>query len=444
MILRDYQQRDVERIRDSLRRNRRVLYQAPTGSGKTVLFCYIAKHAASKGTRTCILVHRRELLKQASRKLTENGVHHGIVSPDHPTTQALVQVASKDTLARRMDRYEFDFIVCDEAHHATAPTFQSILDRHPVLGVTATPCRLSGTGLGTVFDELVTGPTVSELMAGGHLSTYKYLGPPCRVNLKGVKAHHGDWDRDALAKILDNPAVNGDVIEHYAKHLDGRPALAFCSTVAHAESIAEQFRAAGYRAESVDGKMHNDVRDDRIAAIGDGRLNVLTSCELIGEGLDVPCVYGALLIRPTKSLSVFLQQIGRVLRPAEGKQAVVLDHVGNYLRHGLPDTSREWTLDQGAGKDKPQERIRQCPNCWTVHDPAPTCPNCGYAYSVERKTVRQMKYNDAALEEIRISDAEAGDLFRKARTLQQFHDAAKLAGKKPGYAFMKWKVRMRG
>lgn len=442
MILRDYQTRDVARIREAFRKHSRVVYQAPTGSGKTVLFCHLAQAAVARGTRVCILVHRRELLKQASAKLRDNGVHHGVISPDHPHSDALVHVASKDTLARRAG-YEFDWFIVDESHHIVAPTYKSIIGDTPVLGVTATPCRLSGAGLGTVFEHMVVGPTVRELIGQGHLSRFKYLGPPCRVNMKQVKSHHGDWDREQAANLLDNPAMNGDVIKHYAKHLNGMPAIAFCSTVAHAESVAEQFRASGYRAESVDGKMPNDVRDDRIRAIGDGRLNVLTSCELIGEGLDVPLVYGALLIRPTKSLSVFLQQIGRVLRPAPGKESVILDHVGNYLRHGLPDMDRTWTLDAGAGKEKCDEKIKQCPVCFFVHDPAPECPNCGYMYKVEKKTVRQMKYNDADLAEIRITDEEARTLLSKARTLQQFHDAAKLTGKKPGWAFMKWKTRMR-
>ena len=440
MNLRDYQQRDYDRIRSAFRKHSRVCYQAPTGSGKTVLFCHLARNAADRGTRVCILVHRRELLRQASKALTAYGVHHGIIAPGVDTEDGLVHVASKDTLVRR-DR-EFDLYIVDEAHHTVASTYQKIIQSTPVLGVTATPCRLSGAGLGTVFDSLVIGPTVRELMDAGWLARYRYFGPPCAVSLKGVASRGGDWAREGVAALMDKPAINGDLVQHYEKFLSGQPAVVFCATVAHAKSVAETFVAAGHAAASVDGAMHQQDRDAVLGGLSDGSLRVVTSCDLIGEGLDIPAVAGALLARPTKSLSVFLQQIGRTLRPAEGKDcAVILDHVGNHLRHGLPDAPREWTLEQGAVKTK-AEPVKQCPVCFGVHDPAPECPMCGHVYAEEKPKPRKgLSYKEAALEEVQMTHEEMAELTKQARTLQDWHNIGKRSGKTPGWAFVNWKRR---
>lgn len=444
--LRQYQQTALDAIRAAFQDGiKAVLYQAPTASGKTVLFTFIAHHGSRLGTRVCILVHRRELLKQASATLTDLGVHHGIIAPWAPRTDSMVQVASKDTLGRRAG-HEFDLIVIDEAHHATAPTYRRIWEANPNavrLGVTATPCRLSGAGLATVFDHLICGPSVAGLTPE-YLSPYEYYGPPVKVNLTGLRSLGGDYSKDELTKAMDMRHITGDCIAHYRKYLNGRPAIAFCASVAHAEHVAEQFRAEGFRAVSVDGTLNDEVRDERISGLADGRVNVLASCDLVSEGLDVPVCMGALLLRPTKSLNVYLQQVGRVLRRAPGKEkAIILDHVGNYLRHGLPDTPREWSLEQGAVKKKdddgPVEQARQCPACWYIHDPAPVCPSCGHVYKLVRKPPPKVKYGE--LERVEISREDAAELIRRARTLKDFHRVGAKLGYKPGWAWRQAKMR---
>lgn len=440
-----HQQTGYERITEAFEQYESVMFQSPTGSGKTYLFCYFAREAANAGLRICILVHRRELLRQASRSLKRFSVYHGIISPEHPRTDALVQVASKDTLRRRADR-EFDFVIVDEAHHATANTYQSIMtaaDR--VLGVSATPARLTGRGLGTVFQHMILGPTIKELTPR-FLSPYQLFAPPCQLDLKGMKSLGGDFKRDEMTEAMNRRTVTGDAVEHYKRYLNGSPAIAFCCSVEHAYAVAEMFQEAGFRAAGVDGTLDQDTRDDRISALGDGRLNVLTSCDLISEGLDIPVVSGAILLRPTKSLNIYLQQVGRVLRAAPGKErAIILDHVGNVWRHGLPDAERQWSLTEGVTKTDTKEvaeKIRQCPECFFAHDYAPACPVCGHVYKV--KPVKPPSYVEGVLSKVTITDEEYADVIKKAHTLADFQAIARHKGYKPGWAWYKWKAKISG
>lgn len=436
--LRPYQETAKAALRDAMMRYRSVCYEAPTGSGKTILFSSIAYSAAMLGTKTCLLTHRRELLLQASRALHLWGVDHGIIAPGYPRTDHLIQVASKDTLRRR-DGYRWDLVIPDEAHHCVAETYRGILDGQPCLGFTATPCRMSGRGLGTVFQHLVSGPAISDLITQGYLPRPVVYGPPVPMNLKGIRSQAGDYDRQALTEMLDRQVVTGNAIEHYVKYFNGRPALVFCVSVAHAEHTAEQYRAAGIRAESVDGSMSTEARDDRIRSIADGRLDALMSCDLISEGLDVPGVYGVQFLRPTKSIAIYRQQSGRAMRAAPGKtEALILDHVGNYLRHGMPDRTIEWTLEDGAKKTAPTEKARQCPECYYVHDPTPKCPNCGHFYYVVPR-IKEQKHQAGEL--VLVSPEEGQKLFVAAQAtgrLSDFHKWAKQTGKKSGAAWHAW------
>ena len=445
VTLRDYQDTGVGQIREAMIDGYgSILYVLPTGGGKTIVFSYIAQNAARIGTRTCILVHRRELLRQASEKLRMFDVPHGVIAPGHPRTNDLVQVASKDTLVHRLPEYQFDLLVCDEAHHATAETYKRIWRYYTnaiVLGVTATPCRMSGAGLKTEFETMIVGPSVAELQAAGHLAPCKLYGPPHTLDLKRVTSRGGDYKREQIEQLMDRRDIIGDAIDHYRKHLNGAPTLVFCASVAHAEHTAALYREAGFRAESVDGSLPDEVRDERIAGIGNGRLNALMSCDLIGEGLDVPGVWGIQSLRPTKSLSVWLQQVGRGLRPAPGKTAIILDHVGNWVRHGLPAAAREWSLEEGSVKEKDAEKApitKQCPECYHVHTPAPTCPCCGYEYQ-EAPARKHPKQQEGDLE--LVSDEVGDAMFKAAKSLKDFHRWAKATGKSPGAAWYAFKRR---
>jgi len=340
ITLRDYQARAESDLRNGYaRRYRAQILVLPTGAGKTVTFCSIAHQAAAKGKRTLILVHRRELLKQASRTLDSFGIEHGLIASGLSFFhQRAVQVASVQTLVKRLGKLRGwvpDLIIVDECHHAVGGnTWGKVLEHFDcarALGVTATPQRMDGKGLGVehggFFDRMVVGPSVAELTARGYLSPAVVYAPKQQIDLSGVKTRKGDWSLGDLAAAVDRPMLTGDAVAHYQRLCAGEPAIAFCVSVAHAEHVAESFRAAGFQAASVDGALSASEQDRRIADLGRGGLHVLTSCELISEGTDIPVVSAAIMLRPTQSVALALQQMGRALRVYPGKErAVILDH----------------------------------------------------------------------------------------------------------------------
>jgi len=450
--LRSYQAELVAGIRAAFAAGRRApLAVAPTGAGKTVIFSYVAHGAAAKGRTVVVLVHRRELIRQASRKLTETGVPHGIIAPGHTPTRDLVQVASVQTLGRRLGdpRYQApDLIIIDEAHHAVAGQWATVAAAYPnarLLGVTATPQRMDGLGLGISaggpFDEMVLGPTVADLIAGGYLTPTRVFAPAEAPDLRGIKTRGGDYETGALADAMSKPQVVGCAVGHYQHHAAGLPAILFSPSVAHAEATAEAFRAAGVRAVAASGSTPAAERDAAIAGLGDGRVQVLCSCDLISEGLDVPAVGAVILLRPTKSLGLFLQQVGRGLRPAPGKtHLVVLDHAGNTLTHGMPEALREWSLE-GRKKGRATEKeppVRQCPSCYAVHAPAAACPECGHVYAAAAAT-REVQQVDGQLAEVdaerieQLRKAPLRDLLRPGQTRAELAEIAKAKGFKPGW-----------
>jgi superfamily II DNA or RNA helicase len=369
------------------------ILQLATAAGKTVIFAETIRRLA--GLRVLVLVHRRELIAQASRKLADAGVPHGVIAAGFASDpSAAVQIASVQTLARRLDALpEFDLIVIDECHHARAASWRR-LSVHPdakLLGVTATPARLDGKGLGVkhggLFDTIVCGPPSAELIEDGYLSKVRCFSPARKIDTAGLRTRLGDYEVSGLAAASDNAAVTGDAVEHYRKHADHRPAIAFCVTVDHAKHVAETFRKAGYRSKCIHGELPTAQRDRLISWFGSGYIEVLTSWEIISEGLDVPSVGAVILLRPTKSLTLHLQQIGRGMRPAPGKGAlVVLDHAGNVIRHGLPEHDRVWTLNGVVQERQPGEaKVKVCPDCSAIVAVATqTCPHCGHVFWVAR------------------------------------------------------------
>ncbi len=374
-----------------------VLAVAPTGSGKTV--CVSALTQAWTTTslfhRVMLVVHRRELLEQISRCLTAWGVEHGLVAPDCPNHKdRRVQVASIQTLVRRLADYAPpDTLVIDEAHHAIPKSsWGKVFRAWPQarrLGVTATPERLSGEGLRDTFATMVLGPTTESLMASGALSRYRLFAPPLNPAEKIVR-RMGDYARGDLAKVMDTRTITGDAVIHYQRHGLGKRAMVFCVSIDHADSVAAQFESAGIPALSIDGERPARERAEILRAFSAGRIHVLTSCDLVSEGFDLPAVEVAILLRPTQSLALHLQQMGRALRPFPGKEAaIILDHAGNTARHGLPDDPRAWSLDgKDARKKKEGERataIKVCPKCFAAVLSAVTeCPECDHKFIAER------------------------------------------------------------
>lgn len=452
LILRDYQQASVNGVRGAYRSGFTApLLVLPTGGGKTVVFCHIAATTTARGKTALILVHRIELLNQTSKALGIAGVDHGLINPKYtPNLMAPVQVASVQTLVKRLHKYALNpnLIVIDEAHHATAGTWRKIIDHFPktlILGVTATPIRTDGAGLGVeaggIFDTLVIGPQVTELIDKGFLVRPIVYAPLEKLDLSNVRVQMGDYNKGELSKEVNKPKITGNAVAHYTKLCPGDPCVVFCVSVQHAEDVAAEFRAAGYNFYSVDGAMDDDRREMILTGLGNGTVQGVCSCDLISEGTDIPAIACAILLRPTKSTGLYLQQVGRALRPSDGKdRAIILDHVGNVLTHGLPDDLREWSLEGIKKRRGKQEReniikTKQCEKCYAVHPPGPICPVCGHIYindeppeevsgeltEVDEEAARQIKLN-----KIREQGA--------AKTLDELEKIAMSRGYKKGWA----------
>jgi DNA repair protein RadD len=443
--LRSYQQQAIDDTRAAIRDGARApLLVLPTGGGKTIIFSAIASAAAAKGNRVLILVHRRELIHQASSKLAWVGLDHGIIAAGIPATNAPVQVASVQTLARRLHRINWQpgLIIIDEAHHATAGQWSRILDHWPDayrLGVTATPCRLDGRGLGAAFDAMVLGPSVADLTFAGFLSPARIYAPPVVADLGSVRTRAGDYANDQAAAAMDRPTVTGDAISHYQRLALGQQSIAFCCNVAHAVSVCDAFKTAGISAELLLGNTPD--REQVVADFAAHRIRVLVTVDVVSEGFDVPAASCAILLRPTQSLGLYLQQVGRVLRPAPGKEhAVILDHVGNVHRHGFPDDHRDWSLDDrlkrspAAGAAAPC--VRTCQTCFAAFAPQPACPCCGTPVPIQ--TARQLRQVDGELKELhREAVRQRVAERRRARTLPELMAIARQRGYSPAWA---WKV----
>ena len=394
MQLRDYQLKAISDTREALRRQDSVLLTSPTGSGKTALTVSMMSTAARRGKSSWFLVHRQELLDQTSRALWEQRVEHGMIAAGKTMSRLPVQVASVQTLVRRLHKLPApDLVVIDEAHRAAASTYQRIISelrgmnpKLKVVGLTASPQRTDGKGLDDLFDEIVYGPDVRWLIDNGYLADYKLLAPPSQADVANVKTRAGDYAKDELEEAVDKPAIIGDAVDHYRKLAMGKRCAVFCVSRKHSRHVCEQYMAAGIPAEHVDGETPSAERKAIVARFVAGHTKVLCSVELFIEGFDCPGIEVVQLLRPTQSVVVYLQAIGRALRPAPGKaHALILDHVNNWERHGLPDDDREWSL-QGRPKGKKGKQDDE-PALTTVQCEAPcfaifrrelgACPQCG-------------------------------------------------------------------
>ncbi|MCX5794926.1 MAG: DEAD/DEAH box helicase [Elusimicrobia bacterium] len=428
-----------------------VLYVSPTGSGKTVVFSYIAHNAAERRTRTCIVVHRDTLLRQASQALTFAGVPHGIIAPGHSPTADLVHVASVQTLVRRLTRHEFDFLIIDEAHHAVAGSWRKVLESYRearVLGVTATPRRHDGRGLGDVFQKMVVGPSTVELIELGYLVPPVVYAPSSRPDLSRLKVRGSDYDKRELTQVMDKPVVTGDAVAHYRKICPGVPFVVFCVSIQHAEDVAADFNAAGISTAAISGRMRPDEVERALEGLADGRLLGVSSCDLISEGFDCPRVTAAISLRPTQSEALYIQQVGRALRPAPGKdRAIILDHAGNLWRHGWPDDPRNWELTTGRGREKGDAgagiSVRQCPSCYACHKPALSCPECGHVYVTNGREVEQVAGELAQADpgKDRLERWQRFKKIREAASLAEMQQIGLELGYKPGWAWIQWQLR---
>lgn len=405
--LRDYQERDVIALMNAFRRHRRICYVLPTGGGKTAVAVRLIQYHVGDTTPVLVLVHRRELADQMVAQLVADGLdikQIGVMRGNDPraNANATIQVASIQTLSRRCrpDR-SFGLIVVDEAHHAVAKSYRAVLDAYPnanILGLTATPLRLDGRGIGDIFDEIVHGPVFSVLWANGHLAiprVFSREGNP----LEGVRmlVNNGDYDKRRLAEVMNTQTIVGNAVEHWQRLAAGRPTIAFGVDVSHSKRIASMFNAACVPAEHVDGSTRARDRAATLARLLSGETKVVTNCELFGEGWDAPQVKAVIQLRPTRSAVIYNQQAGRALRPFQSQHGqhtpIVQDHAGNWLRHGLPHTDRTFDLVLSRGKKAPTHVMcKQCGNrtCGAIMPlGARLCDACGFEFPAPTPMVEE-------------------------------------------------------
>jgi superfamily II DNA or RNA helicase len=402
----------------------------------------MAESSQRKNKTVWFLVHRRELLDQTIKTFERfdiplRTIHIGMIT----------------SYANHLYDYpKPDFIIFDEAHFSAANTWQKIITAFPdayIVGLTATPCRLDGKPLGSTYDDMVVGITARELIDQGYLSPYKYYAPVV-TDLSALKRKGSDYNQSQAAEILSQRAVFGDVIKHYRMYADGLQAICYCTTVKHSEEMAAEFRTAGINAVHFDGNTPADERTRIIEDYRSGVITILCNCDLISCGFDCPDCHCCILLRPTLSTALYIQQSMRALRPQEGKTAIILDHVNNYERHGLPDDPREWSLDETM---KPADKygedgrllVKQCLQCYCTYKAAPACPNCGYVNPTTAQELENIKA--IRLEEIKQDRRVKAETTVRDKTLDDCHTLqevmswCKLNNKKPGYGYYYAKSR---
>jgi superfamily II DNA or RNA helicase len=462
MQLRPYQTEVIDHFeRIVANGERRVILVAPTGAGKTIIGAEIIKGEASACRNVLVLAHRREIIKQTSLKLFSYGVDHGIIQSGLvPRLAERVQVASVATLwarAIRTERMELppaDLLVVDECHHCPANTYSRIIESYPnavLLGLTATPCRGDGRGLGGIFDVIIECPQVAELIEQKYLvRTRQYA--PVDPDLRGVRTQAGDYVESQLADRMDRPNLVGDIVTHFLRFGERRRTVCFAVNVGHSIHIRDEFLRSGVRAEHIDGSTPKPERDAALARLASGETEVVTNCAILTEGWDMPEVGCVILARPTRKMGLYRQMVGRVLRPAPGKaDAIVLDHSGAVFRHGFVEDHVEWTLDPERRAQSPlhaarsesrsSSRLLECTQCSAIRTAGEPCPHCGF---LPKRPPRSIAFTDGELglvDGTRSAHAQNYGPAARAQWHGMLTAIATSRGYKPGWAAHKFREK---
>lgn len=424
---RPYQDKIIEDTRQAWMQGfKDVIIEAPTGSGKTVLTTKIYKKLRERNRRSWFGVHRAELVDATANTFKRAGLPFGIIAAGkHCGRDEPIQICSIPTVVRMLDDLPRPYLIgLDEAQHTAAGTWQRFYnhaDYH--LGLSGTPILPGGKTLGAYYKKMVHGPTVPWLIENNYLSRFEYYGPDV-PDLSACRTVGGDYSADQTEKIMAGKALVGNVVGHWFKHAGNMLTVGFAPTVKASQAYAQAFTDAGVPAAHIDGTTPSDVRDAIIQAFARREILVLFNVDLFGEGFDLSAVAGMdvtiealIMARPTKSLILCKQQWGRALRWAAGKVAVILDHCGNWTRHGFPDDIIEWSLE-APPKRKIQGgstvAITQCPACFAVFRPAAACPNCKTVREIKERVLVFMESELKAIKkEQRESEREKEEAYKK-------------------------------
>jgi DNA repair protein RadD len=445
-VLRVYQHKTFDEIRIALEDCRHVLLQSPTGSGKSHLIGAVVAAAEVAGLSVLILATRTRIVWQLHERLEAFQIDHGVIAAALPALNyraARVQVASVDTLYRRalvdckVPLPSADVVIFDEAHLALGQSRIALLERYPKaihLGFTATPAKVSGRPLSERFDKLIIGPSVKELIASGDLVRARIFAAPAasESELAAIDrdSKTGDYVTGQIGELMARPKLIGDVVQNWLRIANGKRTIVFACTQAHGAALAQEFLQAGVPAELLTDQDAEADREAAIYRLETGRTQLLINCFLLSYGVDIPSVECIVLARPTRSVTLYLQAVGRGMRPAPGKDSVIIiDHGRVVETLGMPDADFAWSLaDDGnvnfrargsvASRSESDEYCRTCPECqhmWLVSEDGPACQCCGW---LPAQKLRAVAFTDAELREINAAAAE------DAATAEKFYREA--------------------
>lgn len=426
----------IDRTRQSIvKGNQTIIVQSPPRTGKTVTMAEIARLSTLKGNRVLFLVHRKEIIDQARSTFEKQ-----------QCDMDLVDFMMIQTAYRRVDKLpDYNLIFVDEGHHALAKTYTTVLNRYEnatKLLFTATPIRTGKKQLDELADDIIVGQSIQTLIDNGNLAPFKYFSINYLDNKK-LKKSNGDYTQKSMDNATDN-AIYGDIVKHYRKYADGKQAVLYAYSIDSALEFTKIFNEAGISAVEVDGKTDEKARDDYVERFRNGDIKVLVNVNLFTEGIDLPNVDCVIMARPTASLSLYLQFAMRCLNPRENKEAVIIDHVGNYAKHGLPNSDRDWesAIKSGFKNNKKQEnevKILECKKCFNVFMPNEVenhcCPYCGEELKGDERQEKEI-IKEAKLEEITFTtNYSALKPLSEINTYKELQAYAKAKGYKPGWVY---------
>lgn len=443
--LRDYQQYVYDKIKEEFRNGAKgVCAVLPCRSGKSYIMAAITDSGCKKGSHVLILAHRNSLLNQ-HRELFET------LELENPN----VRIESVFTEARHLgENGPVDLIIIDEAHISGASSYQKVCEYYDCRRVlfTATPARLDGKPL-NLADVIVTGIGAKELINRGKIAYYEYYAPDLNLDLSTVKKSCGDFNNQELGEKMSSKKIYGDVLKYYEKLGKGQQAIAYCVNIQHSKEVCDMFNENGISAKHMDSKTPEQEREKILQEFKDGKFTILCNCNLISEGMTLPSANVGLLLRPTLSLPLFIQQACRVLTPVEGKKAIIIDYVGNVFRHGMPTMDRDWSLKKKVKEydnenDDGTLRIRVCKECFSTFEGGDVCPYCGAEYELtaieienikevqlkkveEERELKRQQYLSSVADKVQYYES-----VEQCTTWAELIEFAKMKNYKPGFAYV--------
>ena len=457
--LRDYQTETINQIYQSMKcGHRRIIVQQPPRTGKTVIMAEIARRTTAKGNQVMFIIHRKEVLSQAVATFERQGVDMSL------TTMGMVQ-----SLTRHIDQQPTpQLIFIDEGHHALAKSYQRIIKAYSnayVLYFTATPIRTGHDQLDQVADDIIVGKSIKWLTDHHFLAPFKYYGLG-DIDRSKLRKQSGDYSSTSMDEAISH-SIYGHIVQQYRRLASGKQAVVYCHSIASAKQVTEKFRQAGISAEEIDGDTDTKIRDKLVQQFRDQKLTILVNVNLFTEGVDLPNVDCVIMARPTSSLALYLQFSMRCLTPREGKTAIIIDHVDNFLQFGLPNNDRDWkqaivTKDKRKAKhNNGGKTICQCKYCFGIfyRDDITDgcCPLCGHKLESKKKDYKivnvdlqeikenqLVKHRQAMVQKI-INDQVMANVADKSpgqlHTLKEFQAYAKLHNYSPGWAWYQFNNR---